>query len=456
MSNYIDAADFGFLPEAEAEKNVIALQLALDYGGTIRVDRPGTYRLNDTVTIGSNTSLEFGEGVFLQRAACYSYTLVNKGAFTRTYDRNIKISGMKLVCNNFDQSYPQKIPGLNAHVAFFYVTDLVIRDFQCLDLPHKGFCLQICTFENIRLENLRIEGMKDAVHLGNGRRFTIRHGIFRTFDDPIALNAYDYSSSNPQFGWIEDGIIEDCHDLDQESTTGFFCRMLAGSWREWFPGMEVRFSDLVASRGRIYSVNTKPDGMSYHSFTPPMHEGGSVTLDDGIVWRMVQDDTTRDCAIRNIHFKDIFLRKKRDCAFCMLLELNQYARSIYPGAAMPVIQDIILENIFIANSIPSLIRSNAACSVVKVINSVIDRSSVDLEIYPEMFGKYPVADFLFSGTTFRGGNYPLMHCESGRTVLVNIQNSIAESRNEPFLVDGTVEVLGSDIKITRTQTKMTN
>ena len=447
MPDYNPASEFGFSPNATAAHNVKALQKALDRGGTIRIDHPGVYNLNATVKIGSDTALEFGEGVYLRREGNYSYTIVNKGAFTHTFDHNIKITGLKLICNKVDIS--GEIPGLNAQLAFFYVKNLIVRELQCLDLPAQGFCLQVCTFEHILLEHLHIEGMKDAVHLGGGRKFVIRHGLFRTYDDPIALNAYDYSGSNPQFGWIEDGIIEDCYDLDQESTTGFFCRMLAGSWLEWTHGMEVRHSDLVASNGRLYSVNTQPDGVIYVSLTPPTHTDGNATLDGGIIWRMVQDDYTRNCAIKNVHFKNIFLKKKRDSAFCMLLELNQYARSIYPGARMPVIQDIILENILFGNEIPFLLSSNAACRTLKIINSVLDHSSIALTIYPEMAGKYPDMTVLFSGTTFRGQEYEICRCDPGRRASLNVLGSIVEDSDARLSVSGDVRIIASDIELSR-------
>ena len=100
------------------------------------------------------------------------------------------------------------------------VTNLVVEDFECSGVLKKDDGIQVSAFENIRLEHLYIEGDKDGVHLGWGKGFAIRHGRFRTFDDPIALNAFDYVTSNTHVGWIEDGIVEDCYDLDAEDTTG--------------------------------------------------------------------------------------------------------------------------------------------------------------------------------------------------------------------------------------------
>ena len=209
-----------------------------------------------------------------------------------------------------------------------------------MDLPPLSFGLHVCTFEDIRLENLNIQGRKDAVHLGTGKRFVIRHGIFRTFDDPVALNAHDYAVANPQLGWIEDGLIEDCFDLPDKETTGYFCRILAGSWCDWYKGMEIQNSDTVVSNGRIYRAFQQPDGKKYTSVTPPSHKAGMEIL-DGIHWVMVQEGSIYNCGCRNIHFKDIHLQKEREVALSIHFDHDRYSRSVYPGSEMPVQENII-------------------------------------------------------------------------------------------------------------------
>ena len=133
-----------------------------------------------------------------------------------------------------------------------HIKNLAIRNFTALDLPPSDFGIHICTFENILVENVKIEGRKDAVHLGRGKDFIIRNGYFKTFDDPIALNAHDYASSNPQLGWIENGLIENCYDYNDKDTTGYFCRILAGSWCDWYEGMKIQNSDTVIHNNKIY------------------------------------------------------------------------------------------------------------------------------------------------------------------------------------------------------------
>jgi len=173
------------------------------------------------------------------------------------------------------------------------------------------YAIHICTFEDIIVNDVIIKGDKDGVHLGRGKRFTISNGVFQTFDDAVALNGQDYDVGNPEMGWIEDGVVENCHDLaDGKRPIGHFCRIVAGGWIDWRPGMTVQKSDTVVSNGRLYRVHANPDGAVYTSVTQPTHESGSVVL-DGITWGAGQAEATYTAGVRNVVFRDIFLEKPR-------------------------------------------------------------------------------------------------------------------------------------------------
>jgi hypothetical protein len=333
---FVNAADFGFSPEASGIENAKALQSAVDQGGTIAVTRTGTYELGATVYVGSNTTLHFGNGVFLKKVKDtgeFCHVFLNKGALTREYDHNIVVSGLHIIVNGVDcRKYD--VFGLHGQLAFFYTKDIRIDRFRCLDLGALQYGIHVCTFEDLIIDDVVIKGDKDGVHLGRGKRFVIRNGVFQTYDDAVALNAHDYSTGNPELGWIEDGVVEKCHDLNAEKTTGFFCRILAGGWIDWRSGMEVQQSDSVVSDGRLYRVQAKPDGTLYKSTTQPTHRKGSKVL-DGINWGVVQNHVTYTAGVRNVVFRDIFLNKPR-IAFSVHFDNDKYSRSYYPGAAIPV------------------------------------------------------------------------------------------------------------------------
>jgi hypothetical protein len=343
----MNAFDFGFSPTATGLENTAALQQALDQGGTVVVDRPGEYRMAGTVYIGGHTSLEFANNVFLKKVderGPFSHVLLNRGALTKTYDENIVVEGLSVVVNGMDVRTFKDVFGLHGQLAFFYVKDLRIERFRCLDLGAAQYGIHVCTFEDIQINDVLIKGNKDGVHLGRGKRFRISNGSFETYDDAVALNAHDYDVGNPELGWIEDGVVENCHDLDDgKKPVGFFCRILAGAWIDWKPGMAVQKSDTVVSQGKLYRVRAAADGTAYESTTPPTHPRGSAVL-DGITWVLVQDEVTYTAGVRNVVFRDIFLRKPR-IGFSVHFDNDKYSRSYYPGAAIPRQEQLVFDGI---------------------------------------------------------------------------------------------------------------
>ena len=345
-NGFIDAGTYGYSPTASGVENTKALQKAVDFGGSIGVSRSGTYSVAGTVYVGSNTSLIFGTGVYLKKVperGPFSHVILNKGAKSLIYDQHIAIEGLQIIVNGVDARTFTDAYGLHGQLAFFYAKDVRIHGFRCLDLGAAQYGIQACTFEDVLIDDVIIKGRKDGVHLGRGKRFTIRNGLFQTFDDAIALNGHDYSTGNPELGWIEDGVIENSHDLDEEKTSGYFCRILGGAWVDWRPGMEVQQSDTVVSEGRLYRVQMQPDGKAYKSLTRPTHPSGKAAL-DGITWGVVQNDVTYTAGVRNIVFRDIFLNKSR-IAFSIHFDNDKFSRSYYPGAPIPVQERISFENV---------------------------------------------------------------------------------------------------------------
>ena len=332
---------------ASGRRNRIALQAMLDRGGVVRVDRPGRYRISGTVFIGSNTTLACAPGVVFVKTdeeGKFSHVICNKGARTKTYDENIEIHGLEIAVNGMDVCDWSVAYGLRGQLAFFYAKNVKVKDFKCLDLGRGQFGLHFCTFENVVVEDCDIRGWKDGVHFGRGRGFRVSRCTFDTGDDPIALNAHDYATSNPELGWISEGVVEDCHDLrNPEKTVGYFCRILAGSWGEWKPGMSVRQSDSVIRPSGVYRVSMQPDGRTFTSTVVPESKPDGPNA-DGIVWRKVQSDSVSSCGVSNIVFRNLRLDQPRPL-FSFHADDDKYSRSCYPGTSVPAQTGIRFENV---------------------------------------------------------------------------------------------------------------
>ncbi len=373
----IDVCTKGFSPNKSAGENHAILQAALDCGGTISISEPGIYDIDDVLLIGSFTTLVGTNGVTLRKVGDkggFTHVLLNRGALTKTWDEHIRVEGIRILVNNITGKI--LIGGLRGQLAFHYIRDLTVTDVRIPDLEPSNFGIHICTFEDIRVTDCHIMGKKDGVHLGRGKRFLISGCVFDTFDDAVALNAHDYDSSNPELGCIEDGVVEKCWDIAPERAVGFFCRILAGAWVDWFEGMEVQKSDSVISNGRLYRVFAKADGQKFISKTRPTHESGSMIL-DGIDWHMVQEDVVYEAAVRNVTFRDIFLYKPRP-AFSVHFDHDKWSRSFYPGAVNPLQEQLVFDNIrvlhdggndfiIVGTPVDSLLVTNCALRENKIV-----------------------------------------------------------------------------------------
>ena len=86
IAGFRDASSYGFSPEATGMENAVALQKAVDGGGTVVVSRPGIYKTASTVYLGSNTSLVFGKGVALKKVdeeGAFAQVLINRARSRR-------------------------------------------------------------------------------------------------------------------------------------------------------------------------------------------------------------------------------------------------------------------------------------------------------------------------------------------------------------------------------------
>lgn len=427
---FTDAKIFGFSSDSSGIENAKALQKAIDKGGTIVVSQPGIYKIASTLYIGSNTSLVFGNGVSLEKVdekGAFAQVIINKGALTKLYDEHIAIEGLHIMVNGVDHC-SDLVLGLRGVLGFSYIKDLRVKGLRCYDLTSCQYCLQVSRFEDVIIEDVIIKGQKDGIHFGPGKRFTIRDGVFQTFDDAIALNGQDYSTSNPEMGWIEDGLIENCYDLNQEKTVGFFCRMLAGGWVDWKKGMKVQQSDAVVSNGRIYRVKMPPDGILYESVTKPDFESGSKVL-DGITWVMTQEQISYTAGVRNITFRNIQLEKPR-VPFGLQIDMGRYNRSYYYGAKVPVQENIIFDNVKVLyddKDIP-LVQVSSPVNMITITNSRLKNKGFIFsgnETFPEYLKENTIPDYY--------------------KTYINIYGCVFEHNGEMILIDNTAK--GKEVEL---------
>ena len=328
---FVDPAAYGFAPGAPAATNAAALQRALDDGRRIvQVTRPGVYGLDRTVWLDSDTRLIFAPGVVLQKQTPYVHVLANRGLLTSTWNTNIVVEGATIDVNAFSATHDENSPmfGNRGQIAFCRIRDLTVRKFTCLNLYGAQFGVQIAAFENVVLDGFEIRGKKDGVHLNAGRKFVVRNGTLETGDDGIALTAEDWVGAAPVLGSIEDGLIENV--TDEGHGTCNFCRILTGAWTDWHAGMRLQRGDTVRCGMNLYRVVMPLGTNEYVSQEAPAHTGGMWVDKSGLKFWYMQNDGVLSANIRNVTFRNIYLRSPRNGFLADWETRSEWNRGLYP------------------------------------------------------------------------------------------------------------------------------
>jgi len=327
----VDPADYGFAPDAPASTNAAALQRALDGGKRIvQVTRPGVYGLDRTVWLDSDTRLVFTPGAVLQKRAAYVQVLANRGLESWAWNTNITVEGAVIDVNTFSSGHNENSPmfGNRGQVAFCRVRDLTMRNLTILGLVGAQYGFQLAAFENVVLDGFEIRGKKDGVHINAGRKFVVRNGIVETGDDGVALNASDWVSASPVLGSIEDGLIENVTDDGQGHCN--FSRILTGAWTDWHAGMRLQRGDTVRCGKNLYRVAMPLGTNEFVSLEAPSHTRGTWTDKTGLKFWFMQDDGALSANIRNVTFRNIYLRSQRNGFLADWETRSEWNRSMHP------------------------------------------------------------------------------------------------------------------------------
>jgi hypothetical protein len=327
-------AEFGFSPSASADVNVAALQSALDGGGLIIIDVPGVYDLNDTLYLDSNTELTCVPGVVFRKVAPYCNVLLNRGALTKEYNENITIDGLELSVNS-QEAKPTVVYGLRGHLGFFYVKNLTIKNFTCLDGKEFQFLIYIVTWSNLLIENLRLAGDKDGIKLSNGHNATIRNLDLTTYDDGLSLCGTDYACIVGEVGDVYNVFCSNINDHQYKNIFGRTCLIYTGSWADYKSGNEYGGGDFCLNEGGLYQALNDGEFAAIAS-EAPVHKSGIVTGGDNISWRFIQPCDFYQTNVYNVAFDNCTFEKGGNIIANWIVPDNLYAnggvhRTSYPG-----------------------------------------------------------------------------------------------------------------------------
>ena len=272
---------------------------------------------------------------------------------------DITIKGLNLVIDNHSGGQLDALSplyGLRGELAFLNAKNIIIEDFEVLDLSANEYGIHINQCENVVINKFIIKGEKDGIHISSTDMISIKNGITRTYDDSIGLCASDWASSNCVNGSITNAIIENVKDEELDPTTGYATRLLTGVWVDWYYNMSIRRGDYVVSNGYIYqAVNISPtldEGniREYSSFVQPTINTYSGVQHDsgGFDWKLISKPANYRANKRKVKISNFQALSRRGGVTCEVYVDSQWARTLYPS--VPVADYPIIDNIQIENS----------------------------------------------------------------------------------------------------------
>jgi hypothetical protein len=437
---------FGFLPTASADQNVIALQAAVSGGGLIIIDTPGVYELNNTILLDSNTRLICSHGVVFKKAAPYCNVLLNRGALTKEYNENITIDGLEISVNGYE-AMPTLVRGLRAQLGFFYIKNLSIKNFVCLDGEAWQFLIYIVTWEHLYIDHVRLAGDKDGIKLNNGHDAIIKNLDLTTYDDGMSLCGTDYQSVVVEVGDVYNVCYSNVTDHQYKNIFGRTCLIYTGSWADYAEGNEYRSSDFCLNEGKLYQC-TNDHGFIETSSITPVHSSGIVTGADGISWRYIQNCDFYHTDVYNVTFDNCIFEKSGNL-LAVWIESGDYQRNYYPGTEkLSGARGISITNCKISSSAQQvLICAIGNIRDVIISNCVLDNLEAVIRIDSSSFNE--VLNVSITGCSFKNSENPLIAAHNGKKVVdwalpfnqvgmpgyMEPETSQTDCRNNPVVVN---------------------
>lgn len=379
---------FGASPTANAATNRSAIQQALDFGGHVYLGTPGTYLINSTLLIGSNTTIELGIGVTIKLANGSNCNMMrNKDAVNR--NKNITITG-----GTWDYNYLNQVASnLDTMSIFLHKVDVLkIKDVTMLNTTKYTFL--VADASDVSVDGITFNTHSDGLHFQPPLKGAdIRNLKGTTGDDMLAFTIGDFATYEVSRGDFENISINGLYPVNALTAVKF-----AGNVEGRFKSINIENifgtvqNHVIFFQNDLNLLETNIDDVFIKNVKATSNKGWSI------FYAMVN-------TIKNIRMENITHVNGTDPAIRITnntviknFSLKQFTSDW--GAAIDLIRvdpNAKVENFTIDVANCAFADSANACSLLQVKGTVTLLNLINSKIsYPADRGK--VIDHLSNGT----------------------------------------------------------
>ena len=376
----IDAFEFGFKTTSSATENTTAFN-SIGINDIVKVTTAGTFEINNTLWLESNTTYWFKDGCTIKKAtgSSFSHIFANKGMLTLERDEHINFYGnnINIDANGIDvysvtDANVSPVFRLRAQIQFYKLDNFIFDGIygNNPDILNQYF-LCFCDCHYGEISNVETVSEKDALDIISCTDLNFNTLNLTSRDDNIFFGV-GYYSSTPFFGDTSriniTGLTIGYKSGDQGYITRFYC----ASWKEFVAGTSYDFSEVVSNNGHIYQKGGGSAPGQFETATiPPTHLSGEHTGLDGISWWYLQPDAIDHVSVTDIVIKDITINGDRS-----LCDLSSNTISV--GTELLAINDnITFDNvIFPETYTKQILTHQAPTGEITIKNTTIDKGSV--------------------------------------------------------------------------------
>lgn len=300
----IDARYYGFLPTATSAENVAAWN-NMPSGVVIIISMEGTYEVNNTIFLRSNTKYIFKAGITIKKdisGGDYCHIFANEGMADNSRDENIYLYGNNLIIDIDGSNDTDGIVlGTRANIQIYRVDGFLIHGIYSNNPQETGqFFISTIDCHDGYIDGVDITSEKDGLVIIGCSNLNISNLTLSTRDDYFFLGL-GYATNTPIIKDTENITIENVTFNVHTGVANCF-NIWAGSWTDWLNGYSYIWNEFCINDGKIYG---KTNTGSQVATVAPVHTSGDVTGADGITWRFIQYGNINHASVRNITIKDI-------------------------------------------------------------------------------------------------------------------------------------------------------